>query len=114
MALFLLRGSIIVSLVCTALRHPSAAGSPLVVAAVVLVSLCLAVGLGTPAIAMVAVAAAATEMLLGPHEQRFNSSILLLDGVALGLLGPGAYSIDARLFGRRVTVLPSPTDGADH
>jgi len=31
-----------------------------------------------------------------------------LDAAALGLLGPGANSIDARLFGRRVTVLRRP------
>ena len=29
-----------------------------------------------------------------------------LNGVAIALLGPGAYSIDARLFGRRVIVIP--------
>jgi hypothetical protein len=26
--------------------------------------------------------------------------------IALALLGPGAYSIDARIFGRRVIILP--------
>lgn len=30
-----------------------------------------------------------------------------LDGVALVLLGPGAYSIDARMFGRRVITFES-------
>ena len=29
-----------------------------------------------------------------------------LDLIALALLGPGAYSVDAALFGRRVVVLP--------
>jgi hypothetical protein len=29
----------------------------------------------------------------------------LVNAVALSLLGPGAYSVDARLFGRRVIVL---------
>jgi len=32
--------------------------------------------------------------------------ILSLDITALALLGPGAYSVDASLFGRRVVVLP--------
>jgi hypothetical protein len=30
-----------------------------------------------------------------------------INAVALGLLGPGAYSLDARLYGRRRVVLPS-------
>jgi hypothetical protein len=33
-------------------------------------------------------------------------SIVSLDITALALLGPGAYSVDASLFGRRVVVLP--------
>jgi hypothetical protein len=32
--------------------------------------------------------------------------IVALDGIALALLGPGAYSLDSRLFGRRLVVLP--------
>lgn len=34
---------------------------------------------------------------------------LLIVIVALGLLGPGAYSLDARLFGRRKVVIPRPS-----
>ena len=30
----------------------------------------------------------------------------MVNAIALGLLGPGAYSVDARLFGRRVLVVP--------
>jgi uncharacterized membrane protein YphA (DoxX/SURF4 family) len=33
---------------------------------------------------------------------------LILNAAALALLGPGAYSLDARLFGRRVVVVPPP------
>jgi hypothetical protein len=35
---------------------------------------------------------------------------LLLNSAALALLGPGAYSVDARLFGRRVLVVPPRRD----
>jgi uncharacterized membrane protein YphA (DoxX/SURF4 family) len=31
--------------------------------------------------------------------------VLILDAMALALLGPGAYSIDSRVFGRRVVIL---------
>jgi putative oxidoreductase len=36
--------------------------------------------------------------------------VISLDAVALSLLGPGAYSLDAHRFGRRVVVLPSNPD----
>jgi hypothetical protein len=31
--------------------------------------------------------------------------LTIVNAIALGLLGPGAYSLDARLFGRRVLVV---------
>jgi hypothetical protein len=34
--------------------------------------------------------------------------VLSLDALALALLGPGAYSVDSRRFGRRLVVLPPP------
>ncbi|HEY6893541.1 MAG TPA: hypothetical protein VI258_05210 [Rhodanobacteraceae bacterium] len=37
--------------------------------------------------------------------------LTVINAVALALLGPGAYSLDARLFGRRLLVLPG--DDAD-
>ena len=42
----------------------------------------------------------------------FDATVLILSipvAIALVLLGPGAYSVDARIFGRRVIVL-SPDD----
>ena len=36
------------------------------------------------------------------------ATVICLDALALGLLGPGAYSMDSWLFGRRVVVLPPP------
>jgi hypothetical protein len=34
----------------------------------------------------------------------------MLQAIAVSLLGPGSYSIDARLFGHRVVVLPKKYD----
>ena len=38
--------------------------------------------------------------------------VTMANAIALGLLGPGAYSLDARLFGRRLRVVP-PKDHDD-
>ena len=35
-----------------------------------------------------------------------DGAFAVLDALALVLIGPGAYSIDARRFGRRLVVLP--------
>jgi uncharacterized membrane protein YphA (DoxX/SURF4 family) len=43
-----------------------------------------------------------TSVLIG----RLAAAILVVDAVVLVLLGPGALSIDARLFGRREIVVP--------
>jgi uncharacterized membrane protein YphA (DoxX/SURF4 family) len=40
---------------------------------------------------------------------RFAALILIVDAVALALLGPGAHSLDARLFGRREIIVPNDT-----
>ena len=37
---------------------------------------------------------------------RFAALVLIVDAAALALLGPGAHSLDARLFGRREIFIP--------
>jgi hypothetical protein len=111
LALFLLRVSVVTSFSTLATHHPGLAQARLAQAAIALASLCLAVGFVTPAMSVIAAAAAVVEIAAGPHAQGLVAGVvLLLDAAALGLLGPGAYSIDARLFGRRVTVLPVRPD----
>ena len=73
--------------------------------ALILLSIALLVGLFTPVVALVAAAIEAT--MLGTSASA--GIALMLQGpmicVALALLGPGGYSLDARLFGSRVVVL---------
>ena len=112
--MLLLRVSVLSSFAAIAIGHPIVASNPVALAAIALVSLCLGVGLGTPVVSAIAGVAAVADMLVGSHWQDFSvRCVLLLDAAALGVLGPGAYSVDARRFGRRVTVLPAPpkTDG---
>lgn len=85
--------------------------------AMCLLSLCsgasLLIGLLTPV-------GSATALLLGigitlsrlpaPSSNFFSGNLLSLDALAIALaailLGPGAFSIDARLFGRRKVIIP--------
>jgi hypothetical protein len=47
-----------------------------------------------------------------PHLDSVAAVIALTAAAGLGLLGPGAFSIDARLFGRREIFIPA-RDGSE-
>jgi putative oxidoreductase len=66
----------------------------------IILAVLLVVGLGTP-IAALAVAAIQVGVILSSHP--FNAFSLVAGALALGLsmLGPGAWSVDAWLFGRK-------------
>src|SRR5215470_16858943 len=72
-----------------------------------LIGLCLAIGFLTPYVSSVVCVYALVNLFrASAHLDVLLLASLLLNSVALALLGPGAYSIDARLFGRRVVVVP--------
>jgi hypothetical protein len=68
----------------------------------------ITIGLGFCARIAAAVAVAICAILLWPPGPDYVAPffIHILDAVALALIGPGAFSIDARLFGRRTVHLP--------
>ena len=75
-----------------------------------LICISLSIGFLTPILSVIVCVAVITNLLID-----FNSSNLLLlatifDSAALALLGPGAYSVDAKLYGRRVTVVSPRKD----
>jgi uncharacterized membrane protein YphA (DoxX/SURF4 family) len=41
-----------------------------------------------------------------PHDKTVAALFLLVLSIAITLLGPGAFSLDARLFGRREIIIP--------
>ena len=65
-------------------------------------ALVLALGLGTPVVAFVAAAAAIVSAFMTGSDSALTMIARACGCAALGLLGPGAYSIDANVFGRRV------------
>jgi hypothetical protein len=72
------------------------------------VGILMMVGLVTPVAAFGAVAVlAVSRYSSGPSDFPDVNFLLLIAGcVSLALLGPGAWSLDARIFGRREIVIP--------
>ena len=73
---------------------------------IVLISLGLLLGLWTPILTIIACAAAVTNLLLADQPLNVVHILWILSPAALFFLGPGAYSVDARLYGLQVTVVP--------
>lgn len=78
----------------------------LIVSLIGLISLGLLVGFLTPILAIIACIAAVANLVLADQPVDVVYLIRISTSAALVLLGPGAYSVDARLFGLRVTVVP--------
>ena len=78
--------------------------------------LLLVIGLLTPAasafvaITSVTLGVGWIRSALPTFTDPISSSFLVIVAFAIVLLGPGAYSLDAYLFGRREIVIPGPRD----
>ena len=82
----------------------------LVVSLIGLISLGLLLGIVTPILAIVTCLAAIPNLFLLDQPMNVIYILRILTSAALFFLGPGAYSVDARLFGLRVTVVPPRKD----
>jgi uncharacterized membrane protein YphA (DoxX/SURF4 family) len=81
-----------------------------VVSLIALITFLLCIGFLTPALAVVACGAAVANLFLTDQPGNLVYILRILTSAALFFLGPGAYSLDARLFGLRVTVVPPRKD----
>lgn len=107
MALLLVRSSVVLSLLFTDYEHRSVLpGWTLALA--LAISLLLSLGCFTPIAAASAVVFHALLWLIVGVDYDAAAFVYAFDALALALLGPGAYSIDAYRFGRRLVVLPPP------
>src|SRR5262245_49698815 len=88
------------------LNFPSNVLHWLMVSLIGLISLCLLLGFLTPIITIIVCGAAVVNLFLGNQSLDVVHILGILLTAALFFLGPGAYSVDARLFGLRVTVVP--------
>jgi hypothetical protein len=82
---------------------------PAVCLALAVQSLLLFLGLLTPIVSILGCAFELTALVTGHADVRFIT-LSSLNAVVIALLGPGAYSLDSRLFGRREIVFPPAED----
>ena len=78
-----------------------------------LVALALALGVLTPAAGALSALFHVLCLAHASWAQAAPPLIAAMTAIALVLIGPGAYSADARLFGRRRLVLPAPAEDSD-
>jgi hypothetical protein len=111
LALVLLRLSVAAMFALNAAHRSAVSSFHLLLAGVALTSLSLILGFLTPYLSALACGLAVASVLVGAQCGPLGCALAILDAAALALLGPGAYSVDARLFGRRVTVVPPRREG---
>lgn len=70
-----------------------------------LLAIPLCFGILTPAVSVACVVVHGASLACSYPEQVLSTIVAIASASALAMLGPGAYSIDSRLFGRRVFVM---------
>lgn len=110
LALVLLRVSVAATFLISVATRQGVLSIHLLLAGAVLVSTLLTVGCLTPLLSVIVCVSAVANLLIGSRSDSLVWGSLILNSAALAFLGPGAYSLDARLFGLRVMVLPPRRD----
>jgi hypothetical protein len=109
--LLLLRMSVAATFVLSVANGPTLSSVHPLLPGASVIALCLAIGFLTPYLSFVVCVYALVKLFgVDSRPDELVLASVILNAAALGLLGPGAYSVDARLFGRRVVVVPSRRD----
>lgn len=106
-ALLILRVSLAAAILDGAFDCMKPSGRILVCVALGAQSFLLCLGLLTPIVSPVACAFELTGLFIASQADLRFMILCSLNAAVIAMLGPGAYSLDARLFGRRVTILNS-------
>jgi len=94
-------------------KHQSGLLSTAVITAVILVGVLLLVGILTRLLALVAAMVGLSSIFawfpgsnVGSFDAQMTAALSVVIALSLLCLGPGALSLDARLFGRREIIIP--------
>jgi hypothetical protein len=107
LALVLLRASVAIALAVDAYSHREEL-PPWIHAVALLLSAALMAGYLTPIVVLMVLTFHGLVWFGLGLDTAATAIVVALDATALALLGPGAYSVDSRLFGRRLVVVPTP------
>jgi uncharacterized membrane protein YphA (DoxX/SURF4 family) len=105
--LLVLRVFVAATLIASGTAHWALTPPPLITLGLALLAISLCLGIFTPYCATAACLIQAYLLVLVSGTDEFHLAIAILNSVVLALLGPGAYSGDARIFGRKRLTLPS-------
>jgi hypothetical protein len=105
-ALLVMRISVAAAVFMNALSYVESGGTVWVAGPLMFVAVVLSVGLLTPYLTVGTILLHLV-LLRHPTGRAFQLVTALIGSGILAVLGPGAYSIDSRIFGRRVLELPS-------
>jgi uncharacterized membrane protein YphA (DoxX/SURF4 family) len=106
-ALLVLRVSIAATLVVNGTAHWALVTSFWILLGFALLAIFLCLGLLTPYCSAVGCLVQLYVLWIGRGGNQFLLLSSILNSGVLAALGPGAYSIDARVFGRKLLTLPS-------
>ena len=106
-ALLVLRVSIAATLVVNGTAHWAPATLFWILSGLAVVAIFLCLGLFTPYCSTVGCLVQFVMLCTSVGGNQFLLVSSILNSGVLAVLGPGAYSIDGRIFGRRLLTLPS-------
>lgn len=105
-ALIVLRSVVAITVVVDTCRSPVLGSVPIINVFVTSVGLCLVLGFLTPYCAALSCLLELALLVTAGVSSQFHLTMSALTGAGTALLGPGAYSVDARLFGRQLIKIP--------
>lgn len=105
-ALIVLRSVVATTIIVDTCKRSIPVCSGPIDALAVLVGLCLFLGFLTPYCAALSCLTEFLLLVTAPASNGFQLAMSALTAAAVAVLGPGAYSVDAKRFGRKLIKIP--------